>query len=494
MKRSYQETDIEEESKVDITPESKKQKETEFEKVTVKDLSKWTVEDCEIDVMILFMSQPRFIERVRKTIIEAVLMDRNGDKIKASAWDDEAQRLQRFKALECVKIKSFRLIETQQKYKHFHDYSISIGYKSNLIPLEGGKVETLNEAFQNQWNFQSIQQTKQQPDATLVDVAGVLIRDEIPSPKKRILTIMDETSVMQVTLWVSQTKVVLNLQDVVVISAGKVSSFNNGSLSSAGLIMRNPSCPKVQQLQSWLEKVIQSTNYESVVDEMQLKQDTENLKTFDVIQDMLLQFGSNPIITFRYFTVKGFIKDIEHYNLFYGDNPCHYKARVTISDHLGRQLQIIAFDEAGKKIFGCSANDLKLLQQTRRRQWVSKMTSICKNKTELFFMMQAKLNEYGGSSKIQLLCQDVKVAPIHPTDKDDVKNEDADSKERASDSGFVSKMKALSCEPNKEDTNNDEVMRMEISDQVEIVEKPKPKSTTLSIEVNDESDAAVKDK
>ena len=126
MKRSFADTEIEEESKIDIEPKTKKQKEFEL---FIKDISKWTVEDSEIDVMILFIAHPRFIARLQKSIVEAVGMDAHGDKIKLSAWDQDAIRLQRFHELDSVKIKTFRVKKVDQKYQHFHDQSIDIGYK-----------------------------------------------------------------------------------------------------------------------------------------------------------------------------------------------------------------------------------------------------------------------------------------------------------------------------------------------------------------------------
>ena len=242
MKRSFADTEIEEESKIDIEPKTKKQKEFEL---FIKDISKWTVEDSEIDVMILFIAHPRFIARLQKSIVEAVGMDAHGDKIKLSAWDQDAIRLQRFHELDSVKIKTFRVKKVDQKYQHFHDQSIAIGYKTNLLPISGVKDELLKHQFENHWNFQTLQDVKQLSDNSLVDTAGVLIKDDIISENKRNIVIMDKTSVMQVTLWNAQTKIFLEKQDVIAIAGGKKSSYNNGSLSSVGLIMKNPKCQLV---------------------------------------------------------------------------------------------------------------------------------------------------------------------------------------------------------------------------------------------------------
>lgn len=408
MKRNFDETEIEEEAKLDIKPATKKQKNDDFYQVLIKDISKWTVEDAEINVMILYVANARFVDRFQKAVVEAIVMDEKGDKIKVTAWEQEGLRLQRFRILDTLKIKVFRVKKTNVDYRYFHDYFIAIGYKTNLTPLFGAEDALLRAAFKTHWNFQAIQDVKQHPDDSLVDVAGIIIDDQTVNARRRDLTIMDETGVLTVTLWSAQIQMTLQKHDVVGIASGKVSSYNNGSLQSVGLIMKNPDCEMITNLQSTLRKMTDKKIYEKVVENFKFQEDMQNLKSFVDVQDMQLQFGSNLFLPFRYFTVKGFVCDVDHYEMFYGENEFHYEAPITIKDENGNKLRIIAFDEAGERIFENTATDLRMMQQRKPRSWMSKMQQICKKKIMFLFKIQAKVNDYQNRNEVQLLCQQVK--------------------------------------------------------------------------------------
>ena len=230
--------------------------------------------------------------------------------------------------------------------------------------------------------------------------------------------------------------------------------------------------------------MIQNETYENVIEKAQLKEEAQNLKSFDEIQNMLLQFGSNIIIPFQFFTVKGFVRDIEHYQMFYGENPFHYKAPITIEDAQQRTLQIIAFDEAGQKLFGTSATELKFMQQRENKKWIQKMQKVCKSQSSFLFMLQAKVNEYKGSKKIQLICQtvkkveqdvnktaEVKSSIITSSSTVDSKPDIASPKLKQQDA-VIEKLKSLSTEPinletktvKKKSKKNKEILSIAIDD------------------------------
>ena len=292
MKRSSKEAELDEENKIQMTPSPKKQRQDDYFQTSIKDISNWTIEEASIDVMILWMPRARFITKAQKSVIEAIAMDAAGDKIKIVAWEEDGLRLQRFKKMDGLKIKSFRVRKTDPRYRYFHQHFIGVGFKSNLIPLFGQASRTLKEAFKNHWNFQTIKQARRCAENTLVDVAGVLIRDEslqyvaALDANKRIIHIMDQTSVMQVTLWNVQAEMSLEERDIVAIASGKVSSFNNGSFSSVGLIMRNPNCSMCENLKTWMTKLCDNNSYETVIQKMRLDDEVSKLKTFTEIQNM----------------------------------------------------------------------------------------------------------------------------------------------------------------------------------------------------------------
>ena len=80
--------------------------------------------------------------------------------------------------MDSVTIKGFRVKKTNPRWKYFHAFYSAIGFKTNLIPVTGEKHEIFQAAFENHWKFETLKQARMHADDVLVDVAGILIKDE----------------------------------------------------------------------------------------------------------------------------------------------------------------------------------------------------------------------------------------------------------------------------------------------------------------------------
>ena len=80
-----------------------------------------------------------------KNLLEVVVLDGNGDKIKVIAWNEEAIKFAQWKKGDCFSIKNFRLVRNKAQYVIYNAKAITVDYNSIIEPLNERDVILLKK-------------------------------------------------------------------------------------------------------------------------------------------------------------------------------------------------------------------------------------------------------------------------------------------------------------------------------------------------------------
>lgn len=197
------------------------------------------------------------------TLFSCELIDESGTEIRATAFSETCDKLYPQLSVGNVYLISKGTIRLGNKrYTSIkHDYEIMFSAATIVQPCEDdGKIP------KNHFEFVSIDQIKDLPKDTTLDVIGIITNvsplQSVTSKannntfEKRTLTILDTSSYsIEVTFWGEKAVKEIPLNVVVAIRGCRVSDFNGKSLGTvqSSVIEYAPDLPEASRLTSWYE-------------------------------------------------------------------------------------------------------------------------------------------------------------------------------------------------------------------------------------------------
>lgn len=289
------------------------------------------------------------------------------------------------------------------------------------------EVENDNETPKYVFKFVKISDLEIGP--TFVDVIGVVKEIyEIGSivtkatgkeMNKRDIIVVDETGNCRLTLWGSKSEEEFEIGTVLCMKGVRVGQFNGGTVLSnvsSSQIFSNLNIEEAKALSLWYESEGKNLKIEkpkrNLVTNFIIDIKEENIEFSHVLGTLLfikeesILYMSCPSANCN---KKVILEDngkfrCEKCNYLYPNCEYRYMFTMHIGDFTG-QIWITAFNEAGNKLFGISAEEFKEIQDENPGDALTLLKNLINS--EFIFKLKAKEEEYNGELRKKYQCFEV---------------------------------------------------------------------------------------
>jgi len=257
----------------------------------------------------------------------------------------------------------------------------------------------------------------------------VVVKDVYPAGKivskstgrensKRDLVVMDQSGSCRLTIWGPRAEEEYEKDTVICLGSVKVSEYNGINLStiSNSQVIINIDLPEAVSLLAWYEE-----NGKNVAIERPKR--TSRVSMVNEVKDNSLEYA----------TIQATVMYVKEDGLYYAACPsencskkvsmedngmyrcekcnytferCNYRYMISlqVGDFTG-QMWITVFDEAGKALFGMSAEQLKEMGDHNPEDMHSQIKKICSR--DFQFRIKNREENYNGDIKLRSTCMDI---------------------------------------------------------------------------------------